>query len=151
MSGDSVFLDTNVLVYAYSNIIDKKVRSFELLNRLHCITSTQVLGELSNVCFNKLRYSDNVINSIVKEVMIFCDISIVEEMTVLHAVSIKGRYGYSYYDSLILASALESECSVLYSEDMQHGQIIEGSLKIANPFSVATITHPITKTTNPAN
>jgi predicted nucleic acid-binding protein len=138
MNVDSPFLDTNVLVYAYSNILDKKLRSLELLNYSHCITSTQVLSELSNVCFNKLHYSDNVINGIVKEVMIFCDIAIVEEMTILHAISIKGRYGYSYYDSLILASALESECSVLYSEDLQHGQVIEGSLKIVNPFSAAT-------------
>lgn len=45
------------------------------------------------------------------------------------------RYGYSYFDSLMLASALEQGCSILYSEDMQHGQILEGGLRIIDPFA----------------
>lgn len=49
-------------------------------------------------------------------------------------LALKKRYGYSYWDSLILASALESECSVVYSEDMQDGQSIEQTLTIKNPF-----------------
>jgi len=49
------------------------------------------------------------------------------------------RYGFSYYDSLIIASALECECSVLFSEDMQHGQIIESTLKIVNTPSVRSV------------
>ena len=47
---------------------------------------------------------------------------------------IRSKYKYSYYDSLIIATALESKCKILYSEDMHHGQIIENSLKIINPF-----------------
>ena len=49
-------------------------------------------------------------------------------------VTIRSKYQYSYYDSLIIATALESKCNILYSEDMHHGQIIENSLKIINPF-----------------
>jgi len=131
---DNVFLDTNIFIYGYSDELDKKERSFELLNKLPCITSTQVLSELSNVCFKKLKFSDNAINNVIKEVMSFCDIFIVNETTIQRAIFIKGRYGYSYYDSLILASTLESGCSILYSEDLQHGQVIENSLKILNPF-----------------
>jgi predicted nucleic acid-binding protein len=48
--------------------------------------------------------------------------------------SIFNRYHFSYWDSLIVASALESGCSILYSEDLQDGQVIENSLKIVNPF-----------------
>jgi len=44
------------------------------------------------------------------------------------------KYHYSYFDSLVLSSALESKCEILYSEDMQHGQLIENQLKIINPF-----------------
>ena len=47
---------------------------------------------------------------------------------------IRLKYKYSYYDSLIIAAALESKCTVLYSEDMQHDQIIESTLQIINPF-----------------
>jgi predicted nucleic acid-binding protein len=49
------------------------------------------------------------------------------------ALRICERYGYSVYDGLILASALEGGCKKLYSEDLQHGQVIEG-LRIENPF-----------------
>jgi len=44
------------------------------------------------------------------------------------------KYFYSYFDSLMLSSALKSSCDIIYSEDMQHGQVIEKSLKIINPF-----------------
>jgi len=52
----------------------------------------------------------------------------------LKAVQIKLKYFFSYWDSLIIASALESGCSILYTEDMQDGQLIEERLKIVNPF-----------------
>jgi predicted nucleic acid-binding protein len=64
---DNVFLDTNIFIYAYSNELDKKERSFELLNKLPCITSTQALSELSNVCFKKLKFPDNAIAKVIKE------------------------------------------------------------------------------------
>jgi predicted nucleic acid-binding protein len=53
---------------------------------------------------------------------------------VIKAIEIRGRYGFSYWDSLIVATALLSGCSILYSEDMQHDQVIESMLKIINPF-----------------
>jgi predicted nucleic acid-binding protein len=53
---------------------------------------------------------------------------------VIKAIEIRGRYGFSYWDSLIVATALLSGCSILYSEDMQHDQVIESTLKIINPF-----------------
>ena len=54
--------------------------------------------------------------------------------TSLHAVQLTRRYGYSYYDSLIEASALEAQCSILVSEDMQNGMLIDDRLRIVNPF-----------------
>ncbi|MFZ1344751.1 hypothetical protein [Thiothrix eikelboomii] len=55
--------------------------------------------------------------------------------TIEQALVLGERYGYSYFDSLMLASALEQGCSILYSEDMQHGQILEGGLRIIDPFA----------------
>ena len=55
--------------------------------------------------------------------------------TVRRCMDIKERYGYSWWDSLVLASALDSGCTVLYSEDMQSRQVVEGSLRIVNPFA----------------
>ncbi len=50
------------------------------------------------------------------------------------ALHISARYGFSFYDSLIVASALESRCKVLYTEDLQPGQVIEGRLTVTNPL-----------------
>jgi len=47
----------------------------------------------------------------------------------------KEKYGYSWWDSLVLSAALGNGCSILYSEDLQHKQIIENSLEIVNPFA----------------
>ena len=60
---------------------------------------------------------------------------IVDDYTVIKALEQHEKYGYSYYDSLIISSALESECSYLLSEDMADGQLIEGSLAIKNIFT----------------
>jgi len=50
------------------------------------------------------------------------------------AISIKEKYQMQWYDSLIIGSALQANCTILYSEDMHHGFIIEDSLSIVNPF-----------------
>jgi predicted nucleic acid-binding protein len=55
------------------------------------------------------------------------------EALLFQAISIREKHSTPWYDSLILAAAIESECKILYSEDFQHGRKIEG-LKIVNPF-----------------
>ncbi len=60
--------------------------------------------------------------------------SVIKESTIKKALRVKKDSNYSYWDSLVIASALENNCSILYTEDMQHGQTIENSLKITNPF-----------------
>jgi len=62
------------------------------------------------------------------------DVTLLQKSSIDKALSIAQRYKYSYWDSLIIASALENECKILYTEDMQDGQIIEEKLKIENPF-----------------
>jgi len=57
----------------------------------------------------------------------------------MNALSLKDRYGYSYYDCLMLASALEGNCRVIYTEDMSDGQMIDGALEIINPFNLVPI------------
>ncbi|MFM6846199.1 MAG: PIN domain-containing protein, partial [Dolichospermum sp.] len=53
---------------------------------------------------------------------------------VIQALEINAKYNYSYWDSLIIATALLSECSIIYSEDMHHNQLIENTVRIINPF-----------------
>jgi predicted nucleic acid-binding protein len=64
-----------------------------------------------------------------------CDeIMIIQRKTINKALNLKDNYGYSYYDCLMLAAALEGNCDTIFTEDMSDGQIIEDQLKIVNPF-----------------
>ncbi|MBY0577794.1 MAG: PIN domain-containing protein [Burkholderiales bacterium] len=56
-----------------------------------------------------------------------CKVEIIIPATMRRALDISGKYGFSWYDSLIVASALGAGCDTIYTEDMHHGQILEGS------------------------
>ena len=74
------------------------------------------------------------IRSILQECLKNCDLNTNTSETVFSALDIAKRYDFSFFDSLIVAAALESKCTILYSEDMQHNQHIE-NLIIKNPFA----------------
>jgi predicted nucleic acid-binding protein len=62
------------------------------------------------------------------------NVASVSKNTVLQSFEIKNRYRFSYWDSLVLSSALENGCNIIYSEDMQDNQLIDEVLRIVNPF-----------------
>ena len=99
-----------------------------------CITSTQILNEINNVMIKKWRMSSESVKIIQKDVRKISKVLYIDENTIDNAIELNARYGFSYYDCLMLASALECSCDVLYSEDMNNGQIIGNRLKIKNPF-----------------
>jgi predicted nucleic acid-binding protein len=77
-----------------------------------------------------------MIQDAVQTIVTDCDMTVpVRVNTVMKAWEIKLRYGFSYWDSLIVATALEADCETLYSEDLQHGQVLEGQLQIVNPLN----------------
>ena len=96
----------------------------------------QVINEFYNVLLRK-NIEDNVIQEKIHSQLETCSASELSLKTVFSAWKLREKYKYSYWDSLILASALENSCSILYSEDMQHGQVIEDNLKIINPFEIS--------------
>ena len=129
-----VFLDTNVVVYNHTRTEQYKFeQSAELLLRVEGVISTQVLSEVSIVLSKKFRYSWAEIQDVIGEVNSNLEILVITPATIDAALTLSKRYHYSYYDSLILASAIEADCSILYSEDFQNNQIIEG-VRIVNPF-----------------
>jgi predicted nucleic acid-binding protein len=135
MSDGKAFLDTNLFVYLYSPT-DHVKRScvIKVLNQYDCFVSTQVLNEFCNVCLRKLKLPIADIEKAVHEILDACGLVLVDEETVSSALRHHKAYGYSYYDCLMLASALESSCERLFSEDMADGQQIENTLLIKNPF-----------------
>jgi predicted nucleic acid-binding protein len=130
-----VFLDTNVVVYLYSaDEPEKQATALSLIENNEPIISTQVLSELANTLSRKFALPFDVVAQAIAEVQEGCTVSPVMPETISQALALAKKYQYSYYDSLILASALSAGCSTLFTEDMQHGQVIENSLTINNPF-----------------
>ena len=130
------FFDTNVLIYLYS--VDETEKQQLALRKIETIEnrwiSTQVLSEISNTLSKKfkLKYSD--IANVLTEIQATFHVATVKPNTIDQALTLAQIYRYSYYDSLIIAAALEQSCKFLYSEDMQHQQIIDQQLTILNPL-----------------
>ena len=97
------------------------------------VISTQVCNEYYSALL-KNKILDQQIQESLKVLIDVVQVSSISKSTILTLMNLKNRYKYSYWDSLILSSALENNCTILYSEDMQHNQIIENKLKIINPF-----------------
>jgi len=135
---DKFFVDTNIFVYAKLDIDDKdkhlSAKEFLAMTSAEIITSTQILGEFYNV-LSRYKIGDEFIQTAITDMLKYCKIKTITLNTIKLCWNIKVKYKYHYYDSLIIASALENNCSILYTEDMQHGQIIEERLKIINPFA----------------
>ena len=135
-TSDKVFWDTNVLVYCYDkNQSERKVKAQALSLELPDIMiSTQVMNELAFVLSKKQGLDWNKVAGVLQEVSENFTIYTNTVETIIKATGIAKKYLFSFYDSLIVASALEAGCNILYSEDLHDGQVIENSLRIINPF-----------------
>jgi predicted nucleic acid-binding protein len=132
---DKVFLDTNILLYTIGQD-DVRTPVAEALVQQGGIVSVQVLNELASVAHRKLEMSWRDITRALGALRILCP-SVVPMTVETHdaAVRLAMRHGFHIYDALIVAAALAADCSMLYSEDMQSGQVIGGRLTIRNPFA----------------
>jgi predicted nucleic acid-binding protein len=129
------FLDTNIIIYGYSQDEPEKQKyAHECAQGSDVWISTQVLNETINTLKRKFSLDYSQIIAVVDELTQQFQIAIVSIETIDNALAIAQRYQYSYFDSLIIASALEVGCDRLYSEDLQDGQRIENQLTLANPF-----------------
>ncbi len=135
---NNTFLDSNIVLYALDIDITKRDIAWKLLLGMPCI-SLQVLNECSNVLNRKRQWSAEEVAKTLGHLLAFVRVEPTDVATVRSAWKLQARYRFSYYDSLIISAALAGGCSTLYSEDMQHGQVIEGRLTIIDPFSELTL------------
>ena len=132
---DKIFLDTNILIYSYSiTELEKKEIVLSILESGSLIISVQVINEFIWVMNRKFNIALDILHKIVNKLWEQFYVIGIERSTVNTALKFAVQYRYSYWDSLIVATALESGCNILYTEDMQHGQVIENTLTIKNPF-----------------
>ncbi|HTW31064.1 MAG TPA: PIN domain-containing protein [Candidatus Sulfotelmatobacter sp.] len=128
------FLDTNVFVYAIARD-DPRSHSAEELISAGGRVSVQVLNEFAAVVRRKTNMPWGEVQLALESITSLCpDPLPISLDTHREALAIAEKYGYSIYDALIVASALEAKCTILYSEDMQDGQVIDRRLTIRNPF-----------------
>ncbi len=137
---DKYFIDTNIFIYAFDqedsekNKIANNLIKSALIEGQGCI-SFQIIQEFINVSTKKIKvpmsfsdchkYLDSVLSPLCE---IFTNIDLYHG-----ALEIMERWLYSFYDSLVIAGAIQADCEILYSEDLQHNQKIQ-SLKVINPF-----------------
>jgi len=131
---DKPFFDTNVILYAFRQD-DSRNQIAESLLAAGGALSVQVLNEFVAVTRRKLGKTWEEVRSALDILRVFCPepVPLTGEIH-NRAVAIAERYGYSIFDSLIIAAALHAGANTLYSEDMRDGQVIDG-LTIRNPFS----------------
>jgi predicted nucleic acid-binding protein len=135
---DKVFIDTNVLVYAFATIKgspdDRRSHAAHEIVSRGGVISVQVLNEFVQVCRQKARLEWDQVMGALEVIGELCEPAVAITIeTHETAVAISRRYQLHIYDSLILAAAALAGCEIAYSEDMQHGQMV-GSVKIVNPF-----------------
>lgn len=134
-----VFLDTNVLIYAYDAKDPQKYRKanqlIDMCLAAECaVISTQVVQELCNVAILKLRIPPKMIIETVDTFFSQIVAHVPDAAFYTRALILLERHSLSFYDALIVQAALDLGCTTLYSEDLQAGQTF-GSLTIVNPFA----------------
>lgn len=136
---DKVFLDTNIILYQFSNDLFKKNRAIDILDEAtkssQYTISYQVIQEFSNVALNKNKgyFSTNELKIYIKDILLPLCKFYPGPNFYIDSLKLKEKYRYGYYDTLIIAAALDLKCTKLFSEDLQANQKIE-SLEIINPF-----------------
>lgn len=134
MSGAvKAFFDTNVLLYLLSGDVAKADRAERVVAGGGYV-SVQVLNEFASVASRKLEMTYPEIRDALAPIRAVCEVTPITSGTHDLGLQIAERYGFSVYDALIAASALLAGCEILYSEDLQGGQLIDKQLVIKNPF-----------------
>lgn len=126
------FLDTNVILYLLGEA--PKADRAEALLQQGGVISVQVLNEALVNCLRKAKLSAEEAGAFLAGVRALCEVVPLTERTHDIGRALGMRYGFSVYDSMIVGAALEAGCDTLWSEDMHHGLLVEGRLRILNPF-----------------
>lgn len=127
------FLDSNIILYLFDTHLEKREIAKMLIRQSPHINA-QVLVEVSNVCWKRLKWTKHEVSELWYEMMSDCKMSGISEHNLAEAIYLTHKYDFQLFDAIIVSGALEAGCNVLYSEDMHHQLVVEGQLTIINPF-----------------
>jgi predicted nucleic acid-binding protein len=132
---DKVFIDTNILVYFVSDDENKKMIARDILLKDNInVISSQIITEFVSITRKKKILPPEDVIQYANEFMDIFEFVLIDRETIKLSFDIFTRYKLSSWDSLVIASALENDCKILYSEDMQHDFLIDKRLRNVNPF-----------------
>jgi predicted nucleic acid-binding protein len=135
------FIDSNIWIYAATQSQDnppdsRHERARQLITQVHPCLSVQVINEVTVNLLRKFTFSEAEIRSLVRSFYKNYTVFPLDADTFIQASTLREAYQLSFWDSLIVGSALQNKCDLLYSEDMQHGLVVENQLQICNPFAL---------------
>jgi predicted nucleic acid-binding protein len=139
----NIFIDSNIWIYAFLDSDkehDKQRKALTLLEEIPADSmvtcSVQVVNEFHWILSRKYCINENTIKTkVTKGIAAFANVVPLDFKVYQDGFRIRGKYNVSFWDSLIIASALDNKCTVLYSEDMQDGLLVDNKLKIINPLA----------------
>ena len=135
-TGQLCFIDSNIWIYALikQQSVEKSEVAHRLITQSKIVVSTQVINE---VCFNLLKkthISESVLQNLIRSFYKKYSVVSLDQNILLESSTLRENYRLSFWDSLIVASALKTQVKWLYSEDLQHGLTVAHQLSIVNPF-----------------
>jgi predicted nucleic acid-binding protein len=140
MSQPLCFVDSNLWLYCLipdptqADDQRKRDQAIALISQFTPIVSTQVINEVCSVLQRKAKFQESQIRQLLQA---FSDRSTIVELnteTLIQASDLRLKHGFSFWDGLIVASAIAANATILYSEDMQDGLLIEKQMRIVNPL-----------------
>ncbi|RUM60688.1 MAG: PIN domain nuclease [Persephonella sp.] len=132
---DKIFVDTNIWLYAFMDDNRERTRiSREIISNPNVVLNTQILNEICINLLRKAKYTEENIQILIVNINNHYEVSPITADTILQASFIREKVDMEYWDSLIVASAIQNNCKILYSDILPHNYIIEKKLKIVNPF-----------------
>ncbi|OKH31631.1 twitching motility protein PilT [[Phormidium ambiguum] IAM M-71] len=142
MSDKVIFIDSNIWLYRLLADQDpdpqedarKRGIAIALTEREGIIVSTQIINEVCSVLIRRGGLNDFQILDLIEDFETHCTIIELTTSTLKQAANLRIQYNFSFWDSLIVSTALSGGASILYSEDMQDSLLIAHQLKIVNPF-----------------
>ena len=135
------FIDTNIWLYAFIVSSDpQKSAAAQAVIRSepHVVVSTQVINEIVVNLLKKAAFAEDDLRKLITSFYSRYQVIELDRMSLLYASELREAHHLSFWDSLIVASALVAGASKLYSEDMHDGLVVEGRLTIINPLNLAS-------------
>jgi len=134
MTSKRIALDTNVLIYLHDNSNSAKRAIAKNLLADSPAVSSQVISEYLNTTRRLLNLSEEDLLVQTSQLFSTCTIIPVLPNTLFFAANLAKKYNFQLFDAVIVAASIEGRSSILYSEDMQHGLVVDKTLTIINPF-----------------